>query len=125
MGVAKAPKFATANQFRRLCQPLLTTTATRQTLVNAGDRLFKRPFFLPHGTQNTAEQGRHTAPDALESAFGCRLRSAGELLGVDGPAKMRRPVAPSTGYPLPSGRFRRSPNHSDAADRSGPGRRVA
>ena len=80
---------------------------------------FQTPLFLPYGTQNTAEQGRHTAPDALESAFGCRLRSAGELLGVDGPAKMRRPVASSTGYPLPSGRLHRSRNHSDAADPGG------
>ena len=44
---------------------------------------FSNALFLPHGTPNTAEQGRHTAPDVPESA--------GELLCVDGPAKKRRP----------------------------------
>ena len=86
---------------------------------------FSNALFLPHGTQNTAEQGRDAAPDVLESVFGYRLRSAGDLSGADGPAKIRLPMVPSTGYPLPSGRFHRSRNHSDAADPSGPGRRVA
>ncbi len=40
-------------------------------------------LFLPHGTPNTAAKGRNTAPDTLESVFGCRLRPAGDLLGVD------------------------------------------
>ncbi len=68
---------------------------------------FSNALFLAHGTPNTAEPGRNTAPDALESVFGYRLSSAGDQLGVDGPAKMRLPLAPSTGYPLPSGRFHR------------------
>ncbi len=84
---------------------------------------FSNALFLSHGTPNAAEQGRHTAPDALESVFGCRLRAAGELLDIDGPANKRLPMAPSTGYTLPSGRFYQSRNHSDAADPSGPGRR--
>ena len=71
------------------------------------------------------ELGRDAAPDVLESVFGYRLRAAGELLGVDGPAKIRLPMVPSTGYPLPSDRLHRSRNHSDAADSSGPGRRFA
>ena len=82
----------------------------------AGPRTgFSNALFLPHGTPNTTKQGWHTAPDALESVFRCRLRSAGELLGVDGLAKMCLPLVSSTGYPLPSGRCHQSRNHSAAA----------
>lgn len=107
------------------CRGRGTTQITGAHLVDVQeDRLFKRPFPTPRHPEH-GRTGGHTAPDALESVFGCRLRSAGELLGVDGPAKMRLPLAPSTGYPLPSGRFHRSRNQSDAADPGGPGRRVA
>ncbi len=65
MGVAKAPKFAAANQFRRLCQPLLTTTATRQTLVNAGGKLFKRRFSFPKAPRTRQNRGGTQRPTRL------------------------------------------------------------
>lgn len=52
---------------------------------------FSNALFLPHGTPNTAKQGRSTAPDALESVFGRRQRSVGDPLGVDGAAEKRLP----------------------------------
>ncbi len=68
------------------------------------------------GTPYTAEQGRNTAPDGLDPAFGCRLRAVADLLGVDGPTEKRPSRASSTGYPLPLGRFHRPRNHREAAD---------
>jgi hypothetical protein len=58
------------------------------------DRLFKRPFPSPRYPA-LGSVGRNTAPVALESVFGCRLRSAGDLSGVDGPAPLHRSRKPS------------------------------
>ena len=74
-----------ASSMRRRASPRFRT--------QAGGQAFQTPLFLPHGTPNTAEHGRDTAPYALESVFGCRLRSAGDPLGVDGSSR-NRPVRP-------------------------------
>ena len=108
----------------RRMRALFFTVSASQVSLGPLARLFKRPFPSPRHPA-LGSVGRNTANVALESAFGCRLRSAGDLSGAEGPAKMRLPLVPSTGYRLPSGRLRRSPNHSDAADSTGPGRRVA
>ena len=64
---------------------------------------------------------QNTTPGALESVFegGCGL------LGVDSAAESRPSWAPPAGCPWSPARFHRSPKPSDAADSSGPGRRVA
>ncbi len=54
---------------------------SRRWRIGFSNASFSSPRHPEHG-----RTGGHTAPDALESVFGCRLRSAGELLGIDGPA---------------------------------------
>ena len=122
LGVGSIPEAITASLVDRRHRGFHTGVICDSYM--AEDRLFKRPFPSPRYPA-LGSVGRNTALVALESAFGCRLRSAGDLPGADGPAKIRLPMVPSTGYPLPSGRVRRPPHPSDAADRSGPGRRVA
>lgn len=63
----------------------------------------------------------NTVPDTLESVIGGDC----VLLSLDSAAEARVIRAPSAGYSLSLGRFHRYRKPSDAADSSGPGRRVA
>jgi putative ABC transport system substrate-binding protein len=63
----------------------LGITIPQSLLLRAEGIGFSNALFLPHGTPNTAEQGRHTAPDVLESVFGRRLNllaSCGALMAL-------------------------------------------
>ena len=80
-------------------------TQTEVVRIGFSNALFPSPSHPEHG------RTRH--PTRLNLS----LETGGDLLGLS--------QAPSTGYPWSPGRMHRSRKPSDAADSSGPGRRVA
>ena len=77
------------------------------------------PFFVPHDTRSTAEQGRNTAPGALQSVFACRLSSVGR----GSHSRLSRKASFSgavSGCPTSPDRIHRSRESLDAADFSEP-----